>query len=266
MTVLSNSATVTGLQCGSATFSGTNPTLGNNASGILTVPYTGGNGASYTGYTINSGGVTGLTLTLSNGTLANNTNGSISLTLGGRPNNSGAATFTISLGGRTCTYTFTIAAVTLPFSLSSNEGCSTNAAYALTNKVIGSFVAQSTSAGFTQSGSVRGTYTSNCVGGVKHSLGAQITIEYRDTVTGTTFFGTTNNINGSNSVENCNSKDQTWTGSFVTSSVNRPMVVGRTYQIILNGNVGGSGFDGGTGDTYQFCMPNWSANLQVIFE
>jgi len=67
----------------------------------VTLNYTGANGASYNARTISSTGVTGLTATLAAGTL-NNGNGTLVLTISGTPNTTGTASFSISLGGKTC--------------------------------------------------------------------------------------------------------------------------------------------------------------------
>jgi hypothetical protein len=63
------SVSITTLTCASATFSAT-PTIATVYSGTATVPYVGGNGVTYSaGTAISSIGVTGLTATLSAGTL-----------------------------------------------------------------------------------------------------------------------------------------------------------------------------------------------------
>jgi len=95
---------IASLDCAGATSSGT---LGANtvASGVSsTISYTGGNGGVYTSQSIASTGVTGLTATLSAGTLANGS-GTINLTITGTPTTSGTASFVITFGGQTCTLT-----------------------------------------------------------------------------------------------------------------------------------------------------------------
>ncbi len=76
-------------------------------SGTSTATYTGGNGLAYSTATYPSTGVTGLTLTLTAGTLANGS-GTLSFTCTGTPASSGTASFAISFGGQTCTKTITV--------------------------------------------------------------------------------------------------------------------------------------------------------------
>jgi hypothetical protein len=73
----------------------------------VSVPYTGGNAGVYSAQTVSSTGVTGLTLSLNAGTLANG-NGNISYAVSGTPTASGSANFAISLGGQNCTLTLTV--------------------------------------------------------------------------------------------------------------------------------------------------------------
>jgi hypothetical protein len=68
----------------------------------VSVPYTAGNGGYYNAQTVSSTGVTGLTLSVNAGYLANG-NGNISYTVSGTPSASGSANFAISLGGQSCT-------------------------------------------------------------------------------------------------------------------------------------------------------------------
>jgi len=98
-----------------ATLTGTvTPAVGTNGvvySGTATLTYTGGNGGSYDVSTATSTGVEGLTATLVAGTLANGS-GSLAYTISGTPTSSGTATFSLSLGGQTCTVSVTINAST----------------------------------------------------------------------------------------------------------------------------------------------------------
>jgi hypothetical protein len=97
------------LNCGGATTTGT-LTNGSVASGVsVSVPYTAGNGGSYAAQTISSTGVVGLTATLSAGTLANGA-GSLTYTITGTPTTSGTASFAITLGGQSCSFTVSVAA------------------------------------------------------------------------------------------------------------------------------------------------------------
>jgi hypothetical protein len=95
---------ISALNCSSATNSGS-LTAGSAASGVSSsVPYTGGNGGVYSGQTVGSTGITGLTATLVAGTFANG-NGSLIYTITGTPSGSGNANFALNVGGRTCTLT-----------------------------------------------------------------------------------------------------------------------------------------------------------------
>ena len=102
-------AAVGALNCGSATQTG-NLYNGSVASGVsVTVPYTAGNGGSYAAQMISSTGVTGLTATLSLGILANGS-GSLTYTITGTPTTSGTATFAITVGGQSCSFTVSVGA------------------------------------------------------------------------------------------------------------------------------------------------------------
>jgi uncharacterized protein (TIGR02145 family) len=102
------SGTVTTINCGTATNTGT-ITQGTAASGVSSsVPYTGGNGGSHSGQTVTSTGVTGLTATLSSGTFANG-NGTLVYNITGTPSASGTASFALSIGGQTCALNLSVA-------------------------------------------------------------------------------------------------------------------------------------------------------------
>jgi uncharacterized protein (TIGR02145 family) len=104
---------ITGLTCGSATNNGT-LTSGIAASGVSSViSYTGGNGATHSGQTVTSTGVTGLTATLSSGTFASGS-GSLTYTITGTPASSGTATFALNIGGQTCNLTRTVLVAAYP--------------------------------------------------------------------------------------------------------------------------------------------------------
>lgn len=76
-----------------------------SASGVsTTIPYTDGNGSAYASQSVNSTGVTGLTATLPAGNFANGS-GTLTYTITGTPSSSGTASFTIIIGGQTCTFT-----------------------------------------------------------------------------------------------------------------------------------------------------------------
>jgi uncharacterized protein (TIGR02145 family) len=100
-------AALTALNCVSATTTGA-LFQGTAASGVnSSVPYTGGNGGTYTAQTVNSTGVTGLTANLAAGTLASGA-GSLSYTISGTPATSGTASFAITVGGQSCTFTINV--------------------------------------------------------------------------------------------------------------------------------------------------------------
>jgi uncharacterized protein (TIGR02145 family) len=100
-------ATLGAINCGSTSITGT-LTSGTAASGVsASVPYTGGNGGSYAAQTISSTGVTGLTATLTAGILANGS-GSLSFAISGTPASSGTASFALTIGGQSCSFTVSV--------------------------------------------------------------------------------------------------------------------------------------------------------------
>ena len=100
---------ITVLNCAAAVYNG-NLFAGTPASGVsCVVPYTGGNGASYAGQTVNSTGVTGLTATLTAGSFSSGS-GTVTYTISGTPSGSGTASFALNLGGQSCTLTRTVTA------------------------------------------------------------------------------------------------------------------------------------------------------------
>lgn len=97
------------LACGSATNTGT-LTQGTSAAGVSSsVPYSGGNGGSHAGQSVNSTGVTGLTATLAAGAFSNST-GTLNYTITGTPTGNGIASFVLNIGGQICVLTRTVAA------------------------------------------------------------------------------------------------------------------------------------------------------------
>lgn len=101
------------INCTNPTNNGT-LTPGTAASGVTSaISYTGGNGGTYIAQIINSTGVTGLTATLTAGTLAMG-NGALNFTITGTPASSGTASFAINIGGQSCTFTRTVGTVTTP--------------------------------------------------------------------------------------------------------------------------------------------------------
>lgn len=106
--VETNTPIITALNCSTATFSMT-ATSGASYTGKATVPYTGGNGMAYAeGTGVTSTGVTGLTATLSAGTLSSGS-GTASFLITGTPATAGTASFSVSLGGQSCTLALPVA-------------------------------------------------------------------------------------------------------------------------------------------------------------
>ena len=107
-TVNAAAPSISAINCGAATNQGT-LTAGVVASGVSSaIGYTGGNGGAYSAQSVSSTGVTGLTATLTAGTLASGA-GSVTYTITGTPSASGTASFALSLGGQSCTFTRTVA-------------------------------------------------------------------------------------------------------------------------------------------------------------
>jgi hypothetical protein len=105
---LITTGTIITLNCVGATTTGT-LTNGTAASGVSkTVPYTGGNGGTYAAQAVSSTGVTGLTANLSAGTLASGA-GNLVYTITGTPTSSGTASFVITVGGQSCSFTLSVA-------------------------------------------------------------------------------------------------------------------------------------------------------------
>ncbi len=99
--------TLTALNCSTATHNGT-LTKGVAASSTTSiVGYTGGTGGTYTAQAITSTGVTGLTATLAQGSFANGS-GNLTYTITGTPASAGTASFAITIGGQSCTFTRTV--------------------------------------------------------------------------------------------------------------------------------------------------------------
>jgi hypothetical protein len=100
-------ASLTALNCSSGTTTGT-ITAGSAASGVsFSVPYTGGNGGAYLAQSISSTGVTGLTAALTAGTVATGA-GNLNFTVSGTPSGAGTASFALTVGGQSCTYTIPV--------------------------------------------------------------------------------------------------------------------------------------------------------------
>jgi uncharacterized protein (TIGR02145 family) len=105
--VCPGTGSITTLNCGGSTNSGTLQS-GFSASGVSSsVPYTGGNGGSHNGQSVSSTGVIGLTATLAPGNFANGT-GILVYSITGTPTSSGTASFALNIGGQICTLTRTV--------------------------------------------------------------------------------------------------------------------------------------------------------------
>ena len=99
--------TVSALNCTNAITSGT-LISGVSASNVsYSVPYTGGNGGTYTSQTLTSTGVTGLSATLAAGNFVNGT-GSLTYFITGTPASFGIASFALNIGGKSCTLTLNV--------------------------------------------------------------------------------------------------------------------------------------------------------------
>lgn len=103
--------TITALDC--SPFSGT--AIQNESFFVSTsVSYTGGDEGSYFGAVINSTGVTGLTASYAGGTFAT-AGGSINMIIQGTPTTDGIASFTLNIGGQSCTVDiYVVGVVTCP--------------------------------------------------------------------------------------------------------------------------------------------------------
>ena len=103
---------IASLNCAGATNNG-GLTSGYAASGVSSViSYTGGDGSAYSGQTVASTGVTGLTATVAAGNFAVGA-GSLTYTITGTPSSVGTASFAITIGGRTCTLTRSVGSIAL---------------------------------------------------------------------------------------------------------------------------------------------------------
>lgn len=102
-----NSGLIGAIDCASGTTTGT-AAAGAATSGLsFKVPYSGGNGGSHTGQTINSTNITGLTAVLSSNSFANG-GGDVTYNVTGTPSAVGNANFAVNIGGKNCTYTINV--------------------------------------------------------------------------------------------------------------------------------------------------------------
>jgi hypothetical protein len=147
---------IASINCAGSTPTGT-LTSGAAASGVSSsISYTGGNAGTYSAQTVSSTGVTGLTATLTAGTFASG-NGSLTYTITGTPSSDGTASFALSIGGQTCTFTRTVA---LPIgSIASIDCAGSTPAGTLTSGSAASGVSSSIS----YTGGNAGTYSAQTV-------------------------------------------------------------------------------------------------------
>ena len=126
------------LDCASAALDGT-LTANTFAGGtFVSFGYTGGNGIAYSAQSIESTGVLGINANLSSGTLANG-NGTLIFALTGTPTSGGTASFALTLGGQSCSFTVNVTA--LP-SVDTWSNCSSATAGTLVQGVAASGVTQ----------------------------------------------------------------------------------------------------------------------------
>lgn len=106
-TVIVGPGAIGAINCGSGTSLGT-LTAASAASGVtFTIPYTGGNGGTHAGQTVNSTGVTGLTATVATGNFASG-NGDLTYVVTGTPATFGTADFFVNIGGKSCLYSISV--------------------------------------------------------------------------------------------------------------------------------------------------------------
>ena len=148
--------TLASLSCSTATNSGS-LTQGSAASSVSSsVPYTGGNGGSYSAQTIASTGVTGLAATLAEGIFANGA-GALTYIITGTPNTSGTASFVLNIGGQTCTLTRTVA---IPIGTLASLSCSTATN---TGSLTDGIAAESVSSSVPYTGGNGGSYSAQTI-------------------------------------------------------------------------------------------------------
>ncbi len=98
---------VSSINCSQAISTPSFASIGVENSGVVTIPYTGGNEAAYPEQLLASTGVSGLTLKLTAGNLANG-NGNLTCQISGIPQTTGTANFALSFGGQTCEYSLPV--------------------------------------------------------------------------------------------------------------------------------------------------------------
>ena len=106
------SPSVSSINCSQAISTPSFSSIGVENSGVVSIPYTGGNEAAYPDQLISSTGISGLTLKLTAGNLANG-NGNLSGEILGIPQTTGTAIFALSFGGETCQFSIPVLSPTV---------------------------------------------------------------------------------------------------------------------------------------------------------
>jgi hypothetical protein len=151
--------TLTTIDCAGATTTGT-LTSGTAANGVSTdISYTGGNAGTYSAQNVASTGVIGLTASLAAGILANG-NGSVTYTITGAPASSGTASFTITLGGQSCSFTINVSAPAAVISTIDCAGATT------TGTLTSGISANGVSSNISYTGGNAGTYSAQSVSSI----------------------------------------------------------------------------------------------------
>jgi hypothetical protein len=132
----SSTSILANLNCGGATITST-LTNGTAASGVsVSVPYTGGNAGVYSAQSVSSTGVVNVTASLAAGTLANGA-GSLTYTITGTPTTSGTASFAITVGGQSCTFTVPVSSAPVYAPIAVNCAAGATAIVNVTNPLTG---------------------------------------------------------------------------------------------------------------------------------
>ncbi len=132
----SSTSILANLNCGGATITST-LTNGTAASGVsVSVPYTGGNAGVYSAQSVSSTGVVNVTASLAAGTLANGA-GSLTYTITGTPTTSGTASFSIVVGGQSCTFTVPVSSAPVYAPIAVNCAAGATAIVNVTNPLTG---------------------------------------------------------------------------------------------------------------------------------
>jgi hypothetical protein len=132
----SSTSILSNLNCGGATVTGT-LTNGTAASGVsVSVPYTGGNAGIYSAQSVSSTGIVNLTAALAAGVLASGA-GSLSYTITGTPNSSGTASFVITVGGQSCTFSVPVSSAPIYSAIAVNCAAGATAIVNVINPLTG---------------------------------------------------------------------------------------------------------------------------------